>query len=94
MSAPIRTNPKSSMKIDNAPTPHNTPASVLATSYLKNGNPVKNQAASAHSTINEESGDDSNAAAKVIMENEPLLLQSIQEKLGTLIGQDSGYVES
>ncbi|CAI4590055.1 AIF_collapsed_G0032110.mRNA.1.CDS.1 [Saccharomyces cerevisiae] len=41
MSDPIRTKPKSSMQIDNAPTPHNTPASVLNPSYLKNGNPVR-----------------------------------------------------
>ncbi|CAD6638730.1 HLJ1_G0005250.mRNA.1.CDS.1 [Saccharomyces cerevisiae] len=44
MSDPIRTKPKSSMQIDNAPTPHNTPASVLNPSYLKNGNPVRAQA--------------------------------------------------
>ncbi|CCD23562.1 histone chaperone NAP1 NDAI_0B05290 [Naumovozyma dairenensis CBS 421] len=87
MSAPIKTNPKSSMKIDNAPTPHNTPASVLGTSYLKNGNPVKHQ-----KTIDEDA--EAEATAKSLLANEPLLLQSIQDKLGTLIGQDSGYVEN
>lgn len=87
MSAPIRTKPKSSMKIDNAPTPHNTPASLLNSSFLKNGNPVKNESKSETipQTISEE--DLQSALSK-----QPFLLQSIQDKLGTLVGQDSGYV--
>ncbi|QLG74742.1 hypothetical protein HG535_0H00670 [Zygotorulaspora mrakii] len=93
MSEPIRTKPKSSMKIDNAPTPHNTPASVLNNSFLKNGNPVGHQPGGRTSnregtipqTISEE--DIQSALA-----NQPLLLQSIQDKLGSLVGQDSGYV--
>lgn len=94
MSAPIKTNPKSSMKIDNAPTPHNTPASVLTGSFLKNGNPLKadNGAGGASGkgeaipqTISEE--DIQSALSK-----QPFLLQSIQDKLGSLVGQDSGYV--
>lgn len=91
MSEPIRTKPKSSMKIDNAPTPHNTPASVVNNSFLKNGNPVHNKGGSKDvgalpQTIGEE---DIQSAFK----NQPLLLQSIQEKLGSLVGQDSGYVD-
>ncbi|EHN01399.1 Nap1p [Saccharomyces cerevisiae x Saccharomyces kudriavzevii VIN7] len=85
MSDPIKTKPKSSMQIDNAPTPHNTPASVLNPSYLKNGNPVRAQAQEQDDkigTINEED----------ILANQPLLLQSIQDRLGSLVGQDSGYV--
>lgn len=88
MSAPIRTKPKSSMKIDNAPTPHNTPASVLNSSFLKNGNPVKNESKgeTIPQTISEE--DLQSALSK-----QPFLLQSIQDKLGTLVGQDSGYLD-
>ncbi|AQZ11699.1 NAP1 (YKR048C) [Zygosaccharomyces parabailii] len=91
MSEPIRTKPKSSMKIDNAPTPHNTPASVVNNSFLRNGNPVQlkglsKDTADLPQTIGEE---DIQSAFK----NQPLLLQSIQEKLGSLVGQDSGYVE-
>ncbi|SCW03235.1 LAFE_0G05974g1_1 [Lachancea fermentati] len=80
MSAPIKT---TSSKIDAAPTPHNTPASVLSNSYLKNGNPV----GKIPQTINEE---DINSA----LANNPQLLASIEEKLGTLVGQDSGYISS
>ncbi|KAG0666810.1 hypothetical protein C6P45_000182 [Maudiozyma exigua] len=96
MSNPIRANgkPKSSMQIDNAPTPHNTPASVLNNSYLKNGNPVTSQ--TIPQTIDEE---DSNAnaqqqVANALLAQKPLLLASIQDKLDDLIGTDSGYVES
>ncbi|CCF55764.1 hypothetical protein KAFR_0A03290 [Kazachstania africana CBS 2517] len=85
MSSPIKTKPKSSMKIENAPTPHNTPASVL-NSYLKNGNPVSKD--KMPSTINEED------ISKVLSSNQPLLLQSIQDKLGDLVGQDSGYLSN
>lgn len=94
MSAPIRTKPKSSMKIDNAPTPHNTPASVLTGSFLKNGNPLKAEGSADGAsgkgeaipqTISEE--DIQSALSK-----QPFLLQSIQDKLGSLVGQDSGYV--
>ncbi|QLL33795.1 hypothetical protein HG536_0F01200 [Torulaspora globosa] len=94
MSAPIRTKPKSSMKIDNAPTPHNTPASVLTGSFLKNGNPLKAEGAvdggsgkgeAIPQTISEED-------IQSALSNQPFLLQSIQDKLGSLVGQDSGYV--
>lgn len=83
------------MKIDNAPTPHNTPASVLTGSFLKNGNPVSNKADgnvasnkedTLPQTISEE--DIQSALSK-----QPFLLQSIQDKLGSLVGQDSGYVD-
>ncbi|CEP64509.1 histone chaperone NAP1 LALA0_S12e00474g [Lachancea lanzarotensis] len=80
MSKPIKT---TSSKIDAAPTPHNTPSSVLTGSYLKNGNPAR----SVPQTIKEE--DITSALA-----NNPQLLASIQDKLGDLVGQDSGYVAS
>ncbi|KAH7610565.1 Nucleosome assembly protein (NAP) [Nakaseomyces glabratus] len=86
MSAPIKTKPKSSMKIDNAPTPHNTPASVLNNSYLKNGNPVGKS--KPPPTISEED------IQTALSSQQPLLLGAIQEKLGSLVGQDSGYVDS
>lgn len=86
MSQPIKA--KSSMKIDNAPTPHNTPASVLQSSYLKNGNPTKkNQGQELPTVLSEENLN--NALAQ-----QPLLLQSIQDKLGNLIGTDSGYLDN
>ncbi|GCE97494.1 hypothetical protein ZYGM_002433 [Zygosaccharomyces mellis] len=107
MSEPIRTQPKSSMKIDNAPTPHNTPASVMTNSFLKNGNPVQDKQGSSNTESNKRTDADvtaapsTNEASKNIKEedvqsaltNQPLLLQSIQEKLGSLVGQDSGYVD-
>ncbi|SCV03683.1 LANO_0G05622g1_1 [Lachancea nothofagi CBS 11611] len=80
MSKPIKT---TSSKIDAAPTPHNTPSSVLGSSYLRNGNPARG----VPQTINEE--DITSALA-----NNPQLLASIQDKLGDLVGQDSGYVSS
>lgn len=89
MSEPIRTKPKSSMKIDNAPTPHNTPASVLTGSFLKNGNPVGNKASSKEEAIPQTISEEDMQSA---LANQPLLLQSIQDKLGSLVGQDSGYV--
>ena len=104
MSNPIRANgkPKSSMKIDNAPTPHNTPASVLNTSYLKNGVPTAGGSATTASqqrvpqTIEE--GEDEQeqraALASALLAQKPLLLQSIQDKLDDLVGADSGYVEA
>lgn len=109
MTSPIKTNtkPKSSMKIDNAPTPHNTPASVLNNSYLRNGNPVKSNN-DIPTTISEE--DLQSALENVSLEekrhaikegnplNDPnvssLLFQSIQDKLGDLIGTDSGYLDN
>lgn len=74
------------MKIDNAPTPHNTPASVLNGSYLKNGNPVTKS--KLPPTISEED------IQSALTGSQPLLLESIQEKLGSLVGQDSGYIDS
>lgn len=110
MTSPIKTTgkPRSSMKIDNAPTPHNTPASVLNNSYLKNGNPTKNGNKPIPTTISEE--DLQSALENVNLEdaaepqnvnplaNNPamtgLLYQSIQDKLGDLIGTDSGYLDN
>ena len=94
MSNPIRANgkPKSSMQIDNAPTPHNTPASVLNNSYLKNGNPVTSQ--TIPQTIDEEDSTTQQQVANALLSQKPLLLASIQDKLDDLIGTDSGYVES
>ena len=66
--------------ISKAPTPQNTPSSV-ANSYLKQQPTV--------STINEE---DENALSKQLANN-PALLSMIQGKLGTLVGQQSGYIE-
>lgn len=77
------------MKIDNAPTPHNTPASVLTGSFLKNGNPVGNKASSKEEAIPQTISEEDMQSA---LANQPLLLQSIQDKLGSLVGQDSGYV--
>lgn len=85
MSQPIKA--KSSMKIDNAPTPHNTPASVLQSSYLKNGNPTKKSQEQELPTVLSE--ENLNKA----LAQQPLLLQSIQDKLGNLIGTDSGYLD-
>lgn len=66
--------------ISKAPTPQNTPSSV-ANSYLKQKPSV--------STINEE---DENALSKQLANN-PALLSMIQGKLGTLVGQQSGYID-
>ncbi|AMD19112.1 HBR211Cp [Eremothecium sinecaudum] len=80
---------KSKNQIDGAPTPQNTPASVLKESYLKNGNPVVDspQSCRVPQTINEE---DINAA----LAKNPQLLATMQGKLGALLGQDSGYISS
>ncbi|CCE61792.1 hypothetical protein TPHA_0B01200 [Tetrapisispora phaffii CBS 4417] len=94
MTDPIKTNkPKSSMKIENAPTPHNTPANNF--DFLKNGNPMKKSGSGnasakqgAAQSVNEED------IKSALSANQPLLLQSIQEKLGSLVGADSGYLES
>ena len=59
------------------------PSSVLGSSYLKNGNPARG----IPQTINEE---EINSA----LANNPQLLASIQDKLGGLVGQDSGYLSS
>ncbi|AAS52576.2 AEL109Wp [Eremothecium gossypii ATCC 10895] len=85
MASPIKTK----NQIDGAPTPQNTPASVLKESYLKNGNPLQTQQAttSVPQTINEE---EINAA----LAKNPQLLATIQGKLGSLLGQDSGYIAS
>ncbi|CAK7890974.1 nucleosome assembly protein 1 [[Candida] anglica] len=79
MSEPIR---KKSGDISKAPTPQNTPASVT-NSYLKSQPPTV-------STINEE---DSNGLSGQLANN-PVLLSMIQGKLGDLVGQQSGYVDS
>ncbi|CDK29447.1 unnamed protein product [Kuraishia capsulata CBS 1993] len=71
-------------EMSQAPTPQNTPASVTG-SYLKNNPPP-----TIPSTINEENNEDLH---KQLMSN-PLLLSMIQNKLGSLVGKDSGYVEN
>ncbi|OBA23620.1 NAP-domain-containing protein [Metschnikowia bicuspidata var. bicuspidata NRRL YB-4993] len=71
---------RKSSDISKAPTPQNTPSSV-ANSYLKQQPTV--------STINEE---EENALSKQLANN-PALLSMIQGKLGTLVGQQSGYIE-
>lgn len=79
MSEPIR---KKQGDIAKAPTPQNTPSS-MANSYLKSHIPSV-------STINEE---DSSKLSKELANN-PALLSMIQGKLGNLVGQQSGYVDS
>lgn len=77
MSEPIR----KSGDISKAPTPQNTPSSV-ANLYLKQQPPSV-------STISEE---DENNLTKQLANN-PALLSMIQGKLGTLVGQQSGYID-
>ncbi|EEQ37114.1 putative nucleosome assembly protein [Clavispora lusitaniae] len=77
MSEPIRKHGD----ISKAPTPQNTPSSV-ANSYLKQQLPSVN-------TITEE---DENNLTKQLANN-PALLSMIQGKLGTLVGQQSGYID-
>lgn len=77
MSEPIRKHGD----ISKAPTPQNTPSSV-ANLYLKQQPPSV-------STISEE---DENNLTKQLANN-PALLSMIQGKLGTLVGQQSGYIE-
>lgn len=67
--------------ISKAPTPQNTPSSV-ANLYLKQQPPSV-------STISEE---DENNLTKQLANN-PALLSMIQGKLGTLVGQQSGYID-
>lgn len=78
MSEPIR----KASDISKAPTPQNTPSSV-ANLYLKQQPPTV-------STISEE--DEKNLTKQLA--NNPALLSMIQGKLGDLVGQQSGYVES
>lgn len=77
MSEPIRKHGD----ISKAPTPQNTPSSV-ANLYLKQQLPTV-------STISEE---DENNLTKQLANN-PALLSMIQGKLGTLVGQQSGYID-
>lgn len=70
--------------IDQAPTPQNTPASA-AGSYMPKGG----ASLSIPSTISEKS-----ELLKGMLANNPALLESIQAKLGQLVGTDSGYFES
>ncbi|CCH59593.1 hypothetical protein TBLA_0B07770 [Henningerozyma blattae CBS 6284] len=95
MTEPIKAKPKSSMKIDNAPTPHNTPASVAGSSFLKNGNPLgEAEKREMPVTIDEESKDENGEINSKVMSDQPLFLQSIQDKLDNLIGSNSGYVKT
>lgn len=80
MSEPIRSKHGD---ISKAPTPQNTPAS-LTNSYLKSQPPTV-------STISEE---DSGSGISSQLANNPALLSMIQGKLGTLVGQQSGYIDS
>ncbi|CAN3360900.1 nucleosome assembly protein 1 [Diutina catenulata] len=70
--------------ISKAPTPQNTPSSVT-NSYLRSQPPTV-------STISEE-GEANQSAAAQLAQN-PALLQMIQGKLSTLVGQQSGYVDT
>lgn len=79
MSEPIRSKQGDIAK---APTPQNTPASVT-NSYLRSQPP-------AVSTISEEDGENAGISQ---LANNPALLSMIQGKLGTLVGQRSGYVD-
>ncbi|ONH66543.1 Nucleosome assembly protein 1 [Cyberlindnera fabianii] len=79
MSEPIR---KKVNQLASAPTPQNTPASVT-NSFLKS-NPLKEMP----STIDEE------AEIKRNLSSNPAFLSMIQGKLGTLVGRDSGYVDT
>lgn len=82
MSEPIRSK---NGDISKAPTPQNTPSSV-ANSYLRSQPPTV-------STINEEDDDAAAAEASKQLANNPALLSMIQGKLGSLVGQKSGYVD-
>jgi nucleosome assembly protein 1-like 1 len=70
----------------NAPTPQNTPASVTS-SYLKS-NPLKT---TLPSTISE-NDEDGLADLKSKLTSNPQFLSLIEGKLGTLVGEKSGYV--
>lgn len=79
MSEPIR---KKYGDITKAPTPQNTPSSV-ANSFMKQ------HSVPSVGTIQEETN---NKLSKELANN-PALLSMIQGKLGTLIGQQSGYID-
>ncbi|CAN3375391.1 hypothetical protein DIURU_002412 [Diutina rugosa] len=70
--------------ISKAPTPQNTPSSVTG-SYMRSQAPTV-------STIDEEVESQNNPAAQLA--SNPALLQMIQGKLSTLVGQPSGYIEN
>lgn len=80
MSEPIR---KKHGDITKAPTPQNTPSSVT-NSYMRQ------HSIPSVSTIEEEG----NTKLGKELANNPALLSMIQGKLGTLIGQQTGYVDS
>ncbi|CUM67167.1 uncharacterized protein PRCAT00004860001 [Priceomyces carsonii] len=79
MSGPIRSK---NGDISKAPTPQNTPSSVT-NSYLRSQPTV--------STISEEDG--ANQINKQLANN-PAILSMIQGKLGSLVGQQSGYIDT
>lgn len=81
MSEPIRSK---NGDISKAPTPQNTPSSIT-NSYLRSQPP-------AVSTINEEEDEGVSDVTKQLANN-PALMSMIQGKLGSLVGQQSGYVE-
>ena len=81
MSEPIRSK---NGDISKAPTPQNTPASVT-NSYLRSQPPTV-------STIKEDEETSANDLSQLA--NNPALLSMIQGKLGTLVGQQSGYVDN
>lgn len=70
--------------ISKAPTPQNTPSSVTGL-YMRSQAPTV-------STIDEEVESQNNPAAQLALN--PALLQMIQGKLSTLVGQPSGYIEN
>ncbi|KAK6875196.1 Nucleosome assembly protein 1 [Candida tropicalis] len=78
MSEPIK---KKNGDISKAPTPQNTPSSVT-NSYMKSKPPTV-------STIEEINEDQ-----KETLANNPVLLGMIEDKLGDLIGKQSGYIEN
>lgn len=70
--------------ISKAPTPQNTPSSVTGL-YMRSQAPTV-------STIDEEVESQNNPAAQLALN--PTLLQMIQGKLSTLVGQPSGYIDN
>lgn len=82
MSEPIRSKNGDMSK---APTPQNTP-SLVVNSYLRSQPPTV-------LTIKEE-GEDSGATGLGELANNPALLSMIQGKLGTLVGQQTDYVDN
>ncbi|RCK66159.1 Nucleosome assembly protein 1 [Candida viswanathii] len=88
MSEPIK---KKNGDISKAPTPQNTPSSVT-NSYMKSKPPT----VSTIEEINEDQlkAGDLSKEQRQTLANNPVLLGMIEDKLGDLIGKQSGYVEN